>query len=107
MAANWAVHVREMFLRGFWGYTDDRLADGRGWDSFDVNAITCPVTVVHGGSDPIVPVAHGYYTAGIVPGATMRVVERFGHLGIISQVVDAISDLLVAVDTRSAVAAAL
>jgi hypothetical protein len=37
-----------MFADGLQGYTDDRLADGAGWVTFDVNSIQCPVTVLHG-----------------------------------------------------------
>jgi len=37
-----------MFAHGLQGYTDDRLADGAGWVTFDVNSIQCPVTVLHG-----------------------------------------------------------
>jgi pimeloyl-ACP methyl ester carboxylesterase len=37
-----------MFTHGLQGYTDDRLADGAGWVTFDVRSIRCPVTVLHG-----------------------------------------------------------
>ena len=40
-----------MFTHGAEGYADDRIADGVGWSAFDVGAIRCPVTVLHGGSD--------------------------------------------------------
>jgi len=40
-----------MFAHGLQGYTDDRLADGAGWVTFDVRSVQCPVTVLHGGSD--------------------------------------------------------
>ena len=63
-----------MFTSGLEGYTDDRLADGPGWVSFDVAAIRCPVTVLHGGSDRMVDVIHARHTAAIVPE------RRTGHL---------------------------
>lgn len=68
-----------MFAHGLVGYTDDRLADGCGWVSFDVGAITCPVTVLHGGSDALVDVAHAHHTAGLIPHARLRVFEALGH----------------------------
>ena len=43
----------EWFAQGLEGYTDDRLADGGGWVTFDVTDIICPVTVLHGGMDKI------------------------------------------------------
>ncbi len=41
---------RAMFAQGLEGFTDDRLADRPGWVSFDVTAIRCPVTIMHGRS---------------------------------------------------------
>ena len=76
----------EMFAHGVAGYTDDRLADGPGWGTFDVSRIMGPVSVLHGALDTIVPVAHAEYTAKIVPGATLRIVEELGHFSIIGEV---------------------
>ncbi len=45
-----------MFANGVQAYADDRLADGPGWISFDVASVACPVIIVHGESDTIVPV---------------------------------------------------
>jgi len=86
--------LREMFAQGVAGYTDDRLADGPGWGTFDVAAIRCPVTVLHGGSDTIVPVAHAHHTAKIVPGAKLRIVGELGHFSIAAEVVGAVRELL-------------
>jgi pimeloyl-ACP methyl ester carboxylesterase len=85
--------MSEMFAFGVQGYVDDRLADGPGWGSFDVEAITCPVRVIHGGSDFIVPVAHAHHTAEIVPGATLEVFEDLGHFSISRQIVPAVDTL--------------
>jgi pimeloyl-ACP methyl ester carboxylesterase len=82
-----------MFAQGVVGYTDDRLADGPGWESFDVNAVRCPVDVIHGGADTIVPVAHAHHTASIIPDARLTVSDDLGHLSIISEVVPAIERL--------------
>jgi pimeloyl-ACP methyl ester carboxylesterase len=83
-----------MFAHGVQGYADDRLADGPGWGSFDVAAIRCPVVVLHGGKDSIVPVAQAHYTAKIVPGASLRVVDELGHFSIAQEVPGAVREVL-------------
>ena len=83
-----------MFAHDLEGYTDDRLADGAGWVTFDVTSIQCPVTVLHGGSDRIVDVIHAHHSAEIVPGAKLLVFDDLGHFGIVTEVVPAISSLL-------------
>jgi pimeloyl-ACP methyl ester carboxylesterase len=83
-----------MFAHGLEGYTDDRLADGAGWVTFDVTSIQCPVTVLHGGSDRMVDVIHAHHTAAVVPGAKLVVFDDDGHFSIVPKVVPAISHLL-------------
>ena len=83
-----------MFAQGLEGYTDDRLADGPGWVTFDVSAIRCPVTVLHGGSDRIVDVIHAHHTAELVPNADLVIFDGLGHFSIATKVVPAISSLL-------------
>jgi len=78
--------LADMFSQGAVGYADDRIADGVGWGSFDVEAIRCPVVVLHGGSDSVVPVAHAHHTAEIVPGARLRIEEELGHFSIVGHV---------------------
>jgi pimeloyl-ACP methyl ester carboxylesterase len=85
---------QEAFAQGVAGYADDRLADGVGWGSFDIRKITCPVAVLHGGSDNFVPVAHARHTASIVPGATLRIYEPLGHFSICQEVVGTVGELL-------------
>jgi pimeloyl-ACP methyl ester carboxylesterase len=82
-----------MFAQGVEGYVDDRLADGPGWGSFDVTAVTCPVTVLHGAADSIVPTAHAHHTAEIVPGAQLRIVDDLGHFSIINEVLGEVAKL--------------
>jgi pimeloyl-ACP methyl ester carboxylesterase len=41
--------------------------------------LTLPTLVVHGDSDPLVPVRHGKDTAEAVPGAELLVIEGMGH----------------------------
>jgi pimeloyl-ACP methyl ester carboxylesterase len=76
-----------MFAHGLEGYTDDRLADGAGWVTFDVKSIQCPVTVLHGGSDRMVDVIHAHHTAEVVPGAKPVVFDDHGHFSIVTKVV--------------------
>jgi pimeloyl-ACP methyl ester carboxylesterase len=83
-----------MFAQGLAGYVDDRLADGPGWGSFDVGSVTCPVLVLHGSEDSIVPVGHAHHTADVVPGARLRVVDGLGHLSISREIVGALVTLL-------------
>jgi len=83
-----------MFAHGLQGYTDDRLADGAGWVTFDVTSIRCPVTVLHGGSDRMVDVIHAHHTAELVPDAELAVFDDLGHFSIVTKVVPAISNLL-------------
>jgi pimeloyl-ACP methyl ester carboxylesterase len=90
----WNGMVPEMFAHGVAGYTDDRLADGPGWHDFDVSAITCPVVVLHGGSDTLIPFANAQHTAAIVPGATVRIFDDHGHLSIVREVVGVIPQVL-------------
>jgi pimeloyl-ACP methyl ester carboxylesterase len=86
--------LREMFAAGVQGYVDDRLADGPGWGTFDVRAIRCPVTVLHGGSDTVVPVAQARHTAELVPGAVLEIHDELGHFSIAAEVLGAVTRLL-------------
>lgn len=88
------VAFPSMFTHGLEGYTDDRLADGGGWVSFDVGSIQCPVTVLHGGSDRMVDLIHARHTAEIVPNAELVVFDDLGHFSIEREIVPAIGQLL-------------
>ena len=83
----------QMFAHGVAGYVDDRRADGPGWDSFDVASVTCPVVIVHGGADTIVPVANAHHTAELLPGAELRIFPDHGHLSVVADVVPAVLSL--------------
>ena len=93
--------MTEALAHGFGGYIDDRLADGPGWGTFDVSAITCPVVVLHGTGDTLVPLAHAHHTAALVPGATLRIVDRLGHLSIALDMVSAIKQVLACMNLPS------
>jgi pimeloyl-ACP methyl ester carboxylesterase len=90
----WMSGLPEMFAHGVAGYTDDRRADGPGWGSFEIADVTCPVIIVHGGADTIVPVANAHHTAELVPGAEVRVFPEHGHLSVVGEVVPAALALL-------------
>jgi pimeloyl-ACP methyl ester carboxylesterase len=89
-AAGWAESMGAMFAQGVAGYADDRIADGVGWGSFDVNAVSCPVAVVHGREDTICPPAHAEHTAKIVPGAELSFFDGLGHFSIVPKAVEAL-----------------
>lgn len=82
----------EAFKQGVVGYADDRLADApwNGWSSFDINDVKCPVLVIHGEADGIVPPAHSKHTVEIVPNGTLRLLPEHGHLSVIREVVPAL-----------------
>jgi pimeloyl-ACP methyl ester carboxylesterase len=83
---NWGASTAVSFEQGVAGYVDDRIADGRGWGGFDVHAISCPVIVLHGEADTIVPLAHARHTAALVRNAQLRTAPDLGHFSIIGEV---------------------
>lgn len=74
-------------------YVDDRLADGVGWASFDVGKVKCPVIIVQGESDTVVPVAAAYNTASLIPHAELRLFAAPGHFSVGEPVVAALAEL--------------
>ena len=68
-------------------------ADAGGWGSFDVSAVRCPVIVVHGESDTLVPVLAAHHTKKLVPQAELRLYPNLGHLSIGEATVAALGDL--------------
>ena len=93
-ARAWNSSIPEIFAQGVEGYTDDRLADGQGWVSFDVTKISCPVVVLHGTHDTFVPVAQARYTQGLIPGARLELRDKLGHFSILAEVVPTLRRLL-------------
>ncbi len=72
----------EAFAQGIVGYAHDIWVQGRAW-SFDTAAIGCPVIVVHGDDDQLVPIAHSRHTASLIPGAELRILQGVGHLSLV------------------------
>jgi pimeloyl-ACP methyl ester carboxylesterase len=85
--------MKAQFANGVQGYVDDRLADGPGWVSFDVAAVRCPVTVLHGSDDTIVDPMNAHHTAALLPQATLRIEDGHGHLSVTSLIVGPILEL--------------
>jgi pimeloyl-ACP methyl ester carboxylesterase len=59
-------------------------------------SLTMPALVIHGGADPLVPIAAGYDTAEAIPGARMLVIDGMGHElpeGAWPRVVEAVCEL--------------
>ena len=83
-----------MFAWGVQGYTDDRLADGPGWKTFDVAEVVCPVTVLHGDADGVVDVIHARHTVSILPNARLALHPALGHLSIMAAIVPTLEEML-------------
>ena len=81
------------FANGVMGYVDDRLADGPGWDSFDPKRVSCPVVLVHGESDTVVPVSAAHYTASLISHAELRLYPTLGHMSITEPTLYALAEL--------------
>ena len=83
------------FKQGVIGYADDRIADGpaNGWSSFDIAGVICPVIVIHGVQDWVVPVAHAHHTASIVRNSQLKTYPQHGHLSISSESINALNEL--------------
>jgi pimeloyl-ACP methyl ester carboxylesterase len=86
----------EPFAQGVVGYVDDRIADGpaNGWSSFDVSRVECPVIVIHGEQDWIVPIAHARHTTALLKNAELRTYPEHGHLSVGAESVGALVDLV-------------
>lgn len=84
--------TNERFAQGVLGYADDRIADGprHGWASFDIDKVVCPVIVIHGEQDWIVPVAQAHHTAAILCDAELRTFAEHGHLSVGAESVSAL-----------------
>lgn len=50
----------------------------------DLGAATAPALVLHGDADPVVPLAHGQFYAGAIPGACLEVQPGAGHAFILT-----------------------
>jgi pimeloyl-ACP methyl ester carboxylesterase len=83
------------FAQGVIGYADDRIADGpaHGWQSFDVARVRCPVILVHGEQDWIVPLAQARHTASLLAKSELRTYPEHGHLSVGVEALQALVDV--------------
>ena len=53
----------------------------RGWDAWDrIRSLGCPVLVLHGTEDRVIPVENGKRLAAAIPGARLVLIEGAGHV---------------------------
>jgi len=71
------------------GFLDDDLAHTTPW-GFDPADITCPVLVVHGGRDAVVPPGHADWLAREIPRATRWPRPDDGHVTVMDAAADAL-----------------
>jgi pimeloyl-ACP methyl ester carboxylesterase len=85
----------EAFRQGVTGVVDDRVADSPtfGWSSFNLAAVKCPVTIIHGLLDSLIPVAHAGHISSALPTAEIRIFEQDGHLSINDRIIESLMDL--------------
>jgi pimeloyl-ACP methyl ester carboxylesterase len=74
--------VRPALAQGQGGLIDDDLAYVAPWGA-EVEQITAPALVVHGGRDRVVPSAHGEWLADRCPAAELRLSPDDGHISIL------------------------
>jgi pimeloyl-ACP methyl ester carboxylesterase len=80
--------VKEALRDGVDGWVDDDFVVTKPW-GFDLDEISVPVQVWHGGQDQFVPVAHGRWLGERIPGAEEHIHGEDGHLTLqISRIAD-------------------
>lgn len=82
LAAHLHRTLLEALRQGVDGYTDETMAEYRPW-GFEPSQIAVAVQVWHGGQDRFVPVAHGRWLAGQIPGAELHVLDGDGHISLL------------------------
>jgi pimeloyl-ACP methyl ester carboxylesterase len=94
LARKWAEssHDRGLNPNGFLRQMAAVLASGSRKNS--LKALNVPTLVVHGDSDPLVPLECGIDTANSIPGAKLHIIQGMGHAlpeAVWSQLIDAIA----------------
>jgi pimeloyl-ACP methyl ester carboxylesterase len=65
-----------------WGEIDDDVALTRPW-GVEIAAIGCPVLVVQGGRDRVIPRPHGEWLAANLPSAQLWLRPADGHIAVL------------------------
>lgn len=78
---------------GLGGMIADDLAYVRPW-GFDPASVACPVLLLHGDNDRIVPVAHSRWLADRIRGAELQVRPGAGHLSVLVGAAEALDRLI-------------
>lgn len=85
MSDHLARAMGEAFVQGVTGYAQDMIVQGRPWP-FDPADVECPVRVVHGELDTLVPMAHSRHTAESIPDSELKVHPGHGHASILDEI---------------------
>lgn len=94
-----ATSFRRAVSTGIAGWRDDDIAFVTPW-GFDVASITTPVAIWQGDADLMVPVQHGAWLAGRIPGAEEHLLPGEGHLSLdLNNFGDVLDGLLSMADT--------
>jgi pimeloyl-ACP methyl ester carboxylesterase len=92
--ARWlAETMHRAGAQGVVGARDDGLALVAPW-GFDVRGIHVPTAIWAGGQDVTVPYAHGRWLAAEVPGAVAHLVDDAGHITMVNDLEDVLTELL-------------
>jgi pimeloyl-ACP methyl ester carboxylesterase len=84
--ARWLTESQKDGLSaGDQGWWDDGVAHLTSW-GFDLHDIRVPVKIWHGRQDRFVPVQHGQWLAGSVPGAEAEISDHDGHLTLFGRI---------------------
>ena len=76
-----AKETAHSLQNGVWGWYDDDVAFTRPW-GFDLDSVSVPVAIWHGGQDRFVDVAHGAWLAEHISGADVHLLPDEGHLSL-------------------------
>ncbi|HET9091418.1 MAG TPA: alpha/beta hydrolase [Acidimicrobiales bacterium] len=98
VADDLASMFTEAVAGGVEGWLDDDLAFTAPW-GFSLEEISCPTSIWQGEADLMVPLSHGRFLAGAVPGADVHLEADEGHLSIVVGAVEAMLDHLLRAGT--------
>lgn len=84
-ASGFMVSMAEAFRQGTGGFAQDITIEARPW-GFDPASIVSPVRVLHGEEDTLVPLAQSRHTVELIPGASLEILPRHGHVSLFSEI---------------------